>query len=271
MTDTSPPPRDVADVYAEPGMHLWLRLSGPHLHGGSEDATVALATRAEAYGLRGGGRILEIASALGAPARYLARRFQATVICIDGDPRMHAAARAVNEHEGLGMRCLLLLSRTEHLPLADACCDAAWSQDALCHMDKPAVLREAARVLRPGALFAFTDFIARVPLTAEEQAMLAQMWAFPSLLRLPEYVRLLDESGFDVLLAEDRTPATPPRTVVRPPDQEAWDRDFTARYGEDEVARQYARLAAWQGLLGNGRGGYGMFIARRRDQTSRSV
>jgi sarcosine/dimethylglycine N-methyltransferase len=265
MTSGSPSLRDLADVYAEPGMHLWLRLSGPHLHGGSEDATVALAARAEAFGLRPGGRIVELASALGGPSRYVARRFVATVLCIDGDPRMQRAARASHEAEGLWLRCLPLLARTEHLPLADASCDAAWSQDALCHMDKPAVVREAARVLGPGALFAFTDFIARVPLTAEEQAELARLWAFPALLRVSEYVCLLDESGFDVLLGEDRTPATPPRAGVRPADEETWQRDFVGRYGEEEVARQYARIGAWRALLEAGRGGYGMFIARRRD------
>jgi SAM-dependent methyltransferase len=188
----------------------------------------------------------------------------ATVLCIDGDVRMHHAARAAAEAEGLWLRCLPLLSRTEHLPLADACCDAAWSQDALCHMEKPAVVAEAARVLRPGAVFAFTDFIARAPLTAAEEATLARLWAFPSLLRVSEYVRLLDERGFDVLLAEDRTAVTSPRTGATPVDEEAWRRDFVGRYGEEEVARQYARIGAWRQLLEAGRGGYGLFIARRR-------
>jgi sarcosine/dimethylglycine N-methyltransferase len=263
-TSASPPPLEVADVYSDAGMRLWLRLSGPHLHGGNEDATVALAARAEAFGLRPGGRIVEIASALGAPSRYLARRFVATVLCIDGDIRMHRAARAAAAAEGLWLRCLPLLSRTERLPLADASCDAAWSQDALCHMDKPAVVGEVARVLRPGAVFAFTDFIARVPLTAEERATLLELWAFPSLLRVAEYVRLLDDSGFEVLLAEDRTADTPPRTGAAAPDEEDWQRDFVGRYGEEEVARQYERIGAWRHLLEAGRGGYSMFIGRRR-------
>jgi hypothetical protein len=125
-----------------------------------------------------------------------------------------------------------------------------------------------ARVLRPGAVFAFTDFIARAPLTAEERATLARLWAFPSLLRLAEYVRLLDDSGFDVLLAEDRTPATPPRTGAQPPDEEAWQRNFVGRYGEEEAARQYTRIGAWRQLLEAGRGGYGMFIAHRRDPSA---
>jgi len=264
MTGISDPTAGVAGVYDEPAMRVYLRTSGPHLHGGGEDATVALAARAEAFGLTPGARILDLASALGAPARYLARRFMATVLCIDADRRMHAAALAGHHAEGLWLRCLVLLARTERLPLADACCDAAWSQDALCHMDKPAVVREAARVVRPGGLFAFTDFIARAPLTDEDHALLAEWWAFPSLFQLGEYVRLLDESGFDVLLAEDRTAGVYRPQQGTPDDQEAWTEIYVARYGDAELTSQWTRLRVWRTLVEDGRGGYGMFIARRR-------
>lgn len=256
--------RDVADVYDEPGIRWALRSVGAHLHPGAEDATVTLAARAEAFGLAAGGRILEIASALGGPARYLARRFVATVVCVDADPRMHAAALTAARHEGLWLRCLPVLARSERLPLAGSSCDAAWSQDALCHMDKPAVVREAARVLRPGTLFAFTDWIARAPLMREERDMLRRLWAFPALLRLPEYVLLLDQSGFDVLLVEDRTPAVLAAPRAAAADQEAWERDFAVRYGWEELARQQAPGNEWRALVQAGRTGYGMVIARRR-------
>lgn len=246
-------------------MRWALRLVGTHLHPGSEDATVTLAQRAEACGFPFGGRVLELASALGGPARYLARRFGATVVCVDGDPRMQAAALSAARAEGLWLRCLPVLAQAERLPLADACCDAAWSQDALCHMQKPAAVRETARVLRPGALFAFTDWIARAALSREERATLARLWAFPGLLRLPEYVLLLDQSGFDVLLAEDRTPVALAAPRVAVPDQDAWEQDFAARFGWEEVGRQQAPANEWVALVRAGRTGYGMFIARRRD------
>lgn len=256
--------RDLHDFYDEPGIAWAVRSVGPHLHPGSEDATVTLAVRLEAYGLPPGGRIVELASALGGPARYLARRFGATVLCVDGDRRMHAAALAVARGEGLQERCLPLLARTERLPLATASCDAAWSQDALCHMDKPGVVAEAARVLRPGGLFAFTDWIALTQLHAAEQAALARLWSFPALLRLPEYVAVLDECGFDVLLAEDRTPTTLTQRPATPADQETWERHFARQYGEAELTRQREPNQLWRALVQAGRTGYGMFIARRR-------
>lgn len=255
--------RDVADFYDEPGLRWMPRQTGTHIHPGSEDATTALAARAELYGFPVGGAIVDLATAVGGPARYLARRFAATVLCIDGDRRMHMAARTIASAEGVALRTALLVARTERLPLAAGSCNAAWSQDSLCHMDKPAVVAEVARVLRPGALFAFTDWIARAPLTANEQDTLARLWGFPAVLRVAEYVRLLDAAGFEMLVAEDRTPTVVARPGQPPVDQDVWEQGFAAQYGAAEIARQQAPLQAWRTLVATGRTGFGLFIARR--------
>ena len=87
----------------------------------------------------------------------------------------------------------------------------------------------------------------------------------PSLLRLPQYTALLDEHGFEVLLAEDRTRAVVaqyPQVKVR--DQLQWEADFGARYGEAERQRQRAMGEGWLTLLRAERVGYGMFVGRRR-------
>ena len=260
--------RTVFDIYTEPGVEWQVRFLGTHLHPGFEEATAALASRAAHYGFSEGGVILDLASALGGPARFLARRFAATVICIDLNPRMHAALTSAARAEGLTLSCLPVLARTERLPLAPASCDGAWSQDALCHMDKPAVLGEVARVLRPDALFAFTDFIARSGLKGEDAEALARDWAFPSLLRLPQYTALLDAHGFEVLCAEDRTRIVVAQyPQVRARDQERWEADFAARHGEAERQRQRALGQLWLTLLRAERVGYGMFVGRRRSQS----
>ena len=256
--------RPVADVYDEPWVAWTLRTAGTHLHPGRELATVQLAERAIQFGFPSGGRVLEVASALGGPARFVARHFSATVICLDMNPRMQTALRSSAWAEGLGLRCLPVLARTERMPLADASLDAAWSQDAMCHMDKRAVVGEVARVLKPGAVFAFTDWIARQPLSPGDMDLLAPLWGFPSLLRPSEYVALLDNSGFDLLLAEDRTPALASFRPGAPWDQELFEHGYGQRWGEAEVARQRAPGEAWQTLASAGKTGVGMFIARRR-------
>lgn len=254
----------IAEFYSAPGVAWALRSIGPHLHAGGEDASVWLAERLAAFGYAGGGRIVEIASALGGPARYLAHRFFATVLCIDGDLRMQRAAALAATAEGLGGRVLPIIARTEALPLASRSCDAAWSQDALCHMHQPPVVREAARVLKPLGLFALSDWVALDELTRDERAALARFWSFPGLLRLGEYVQLLDESGFDVLLAEDRSAAIAARPHLEAADQQEWERRFGSRYGAAALERQQETYRVWSALVRAGRTGHAAFVARRR-------
>ncbi|HMF28782.1 MAG TPA: methyltransferase domain-containing protein [Candidatus Cybelea sp.] len=259
--------RSVANFYASPALEWQLRMLGTHLHPGFEDATVALASRAAHYGFAEGGIVVELASALGGPARYVARRFAATVICVDFSLEMQSALARGRVAEGMAARCVPVVARTENLPLASSSCDAAWSQDALCHMDKGAALSEVARVLRTGAVFAFTDFIARSELTRDDALALEREWAFPSLMRLADYSATLDACGFELLLAEDRTRAVAaqhPR--VQPLDQSRWEADFAARRGRPEIDRQNALLEIWANLVRAEHAGYGMFIARRRLQ-----
>jgi SAM-dependent methyltransferase len=251
------------EVYDAPGMEWSVRAVGHHLHTRGEDATVALAGRAAANGFPGGGIILELASALGGPARYLARRFGATVLGVDMDPRMHATARATAVNEGLRLIAQQVLARTERLPLREASVDAAWSQDAMCHMDKAAVVAEVARVLKPGGIFAFTDWVALTVLEPDEEETLARLWSFPRLLRIGEYAELLAGAGFELLLTEDRTPWVKAARPAVPVDQEIWLAQFAERWGADAFERVRAPGEAWRRLVGEGRTGHGMFIARR--------
>ena len=257
--------RPVPDIYDEPWVAWTLRTAGTHLHPGREFATAHLADRAAHYGMVAGGRVLEVASALGGPARMIARHFSATVVCIDMNPMMQRALRGSAAAEGLGSRLVPVRARTERLPFPAGAFDAAWSQDALCHMDKAAVVAEVARVLRPGAVFAFSDWIARGGLAAEDWTELSRTWGFPSLLSLAEYVALADGAGLDVLLAEDRTMAlaASPRAATVP-DQEAFERAFAARWGHAELIRQKEPGDAWQRLVREGKTGFGTFVARRR-------
>lgn len=256
--------RDVHDFYDGPQMELALRGVGPHLHPGSEDATVALAGHAAQFIPAVHGLFVDLGSALGGPGRYLARRFAATVVGIDGDIRMHEGAASVARREGLDLRLWPVLARTERIPLRSASVDVAWSQDAMCHMDKAAVLAEVARMLKPGGHFVFSDWIAKGGFSDEDAAELRRLWAFPSLWTLEQYSHGLEAAGFEVLLVEDRT-AKLPAAAAEPLDQARWEARFVQRWGEGELERQRAPLRAWRGMVRDGRTGFGAFVARKPD------
>lgn len=258
------PLRPVPDIYDEPWVAWTLRTAGTHLHPGREVATVHLIEKAAHFGFPSGGTVVELAPALGGPARVVARHFSATMVCVDMNPLMERELRASARREGIGLRCHGVLGRTERLPLRDASLDGAWSQDALCHMDKEAVVAEVSRVLKPGGTFAFTDWIVRTELSHEDWEALARDWGFPSLLTTAEYVGLLAANGFELLLAEDRTPAISGHRAPTPWDQDLFEYEYAQRWGEEELARQKAPGETWQALAKAGKTGVGMFIARKR-------
>lgn len=257
-------PETDAGFYDEPTIAWSLRAVGSHLHPGGEEATVLLAQRAANHGFPLRSRILDLGSGLGAPSRFLARRFLSTVVGVDSERGSQRAARGAAVAEGLAERCPLVLGRGELLPFASETFDGAWSQDALGHMNKEAVIREFARVLVPGGLLVFSDWIARAPLTGEQLSELERSWNFQSPLRVAEYVALLEANGFELLLAEDVTYLGGARGGAPALDQERWEADFARRYGSDELAQQESRVASWVTLLKSGAAGNGMFVARKR-------
>src|SRR6266853_1380211 len=90
------------------------------------------------------------------------------------------------------------------LPFHSRAFDAAVSQEGLLHVpDKAAVLAECARVLKPGARLAFSDWIARPRLADNERRRLFEWMAAVSLQSIDGYRGLLARAGFDGTVAED--------------------------------------------------------------------
>ena len=86
----------------------------------------------------------------------------------------------------------------EALPLADGEVDVVISNCVInLSVDKPKVLAEAFRVLKPGGRFAVSDVVVRGEIPAEVRKSL-EMWAgcVAGALEEDEYRRLLSEAGF---------------------------------------------------------------------------
>src|SRR6266481_3879033 len=90
------------------------------------------------------------------------------------------------------------------LPFRSRSFDAVVSQEGLLHVpDKAAVLAECARVLRPGARLAFSDWIARPRLEDNERRRLSEWMAAVALQSIDGYRTRLARAGFDRIVAED--------------------------------------------------------------------
>lgn len=119
---------------------------------------------AEALQLEQGGAFIELGCGLGGPGLWIARETGATVTGIDISPVALTYARARSLSAVGAGRAQYLVADAARLPIRDGTYRAALGIDVFqCLSDKPSVLAEVARVLRPGGRLAFTTRGRRAP------------------------------------------------------------------------------------------------------------
>lgn len=153
--------------------------------------------------------LLDIACGSGGPTVRIAARTGATVTGVDVHHDGIAAARRHAAERNLAERASFL-AHDAGLPLdlPDASFDAIVCIDAVNHLpDRPRVLAQWRRLLRPGGRLLFTDpIVITGPLTAEEIAVRASIGFF-QFVPTETNPRLLREAGFHLHAFEDLTPA----------------------------------------------------------------
>ena len=103
-------------------------------------------------------RVLDMGSGYGGAARRLAQRFGCGVTALNLSEKENARNRDMSDAQGLGGLIEVVDGSFESAPAADASFDLVWSQDAILHSGhRDKVVGEAARVLRAGGDFVFTD------------------------------------------------------------------------------------------------------------------
>lgn len=122
--------------------------------------TAALAPLLAQAALQSGFRVLDIGCGTGTLVAMIARRDPGVAIAaIDPDPR--ALARAARKAREAGARVHFDRGVADALPYAAASFDRVFSSMMFHHVphgEKPGVLREVCRVLKPGGRLEFLDF-----------------------------------------------------------------------------------------------------------------
>ncbi len=125
--------------------------------------------------LRDGEIVLDLGSGAGADVLISARRVAPTgkAIGLDMTDEMLELARAGAAHAGVE-NVEFVKGYLEDMPLSDASVDVVISNCVInLSVDKPRVLRETARVLRPGGRLAVSDVIADPDMTESTKADMA--------------------------------------------------------------------------------------------------
>ncbi len=218
---------------------------------------------ATAAGIDATQHVLDVCSGMGGPARWLAHRIGCRVTGIDlTRSRVDAAAR-LSERVGLAGQVGFVHGDATAMPFASGAFDVAIGQEAWLHIpDKQALVGECVRVVRAGGTIAFTDVVARVPLSDGEAARMAAEMQAPDLPSADEYERLLTAAGCRVAARTDLSARW--CTVLR--ERLAMYRSLrdttVAKFGEARYLAYDSLYAFFVGLFEAGRLGGVRMVAR---------
>jgi len=192
---------EVNEVYGGAVGQLWEMLMGEEIHVGGSMETDILARKA---GLNRNTSVLDVCSALGGPARHLAKKYGCRVTGLDATVKMVDEAVRRTGQEGLTDLVSFRIGNALDMPFHADMFDVVWGQDAWCYItDKERLVREARRVLRSDGMIAFTDWIQTGNMKEKEWEDLNTFMAFPYMETLDGYEQLLLENGFIIVEKED--------------------------------------------------------------------
>ena len=252
---------------------LW----GNHIHHGywisgdesKEQAQLQLMEHlAELANIQTGCTVLDIGCGFGGSSIYLAQKYKASATGITISPVQVEMARKAAAAEHLDARFLLM--DAEALDFQQQF-DLLWSVESLSHYhDHRSFFANAARFLKPGGLFALTDWFKKPGLSpAQEQKFIEPIdrGMFIELETMDDYESYLVASGLEIVQSQDLTRQCAKSwdiglDMIR--DKSLWI--LAAKMGKDFVANLRSFKAMRTGYS-SGNFVYGLFTARKPSST----
>jgi len=194
---------DVQAVYSGPEGALWELIMGEQIHIGGFVSSMDLANKA---GITPGKTGVDLCCCNGAGMRFLVRfKEVAKMQGVDATAKVVERGRQRCLEEGLSGKISFTLADVCDTHLTEASVDFVWGEDAWCYVvDKSALIAEAVRLVKPGGVIAFTDWIeGPTGLSDTEAKRIMTFMKFPNIQDLQGYQDLLKAHGCDVLIAQD--------------------------------------------------------------------
>ena len=174
-----------------------------HYHLGFQYATEQLANKLEGLVVYSSWHVLDVCCGWGVPTRYVAGRLGCRMTGVDITQRSIDFAEKITELTEVAPLITYKQGSALELPIEDGAVDLVWSQDGFCHIpNRPRVLAECLRVLRPGGYLAFTDWMRGDFITPEEFTAFCKAWSFPGVETVDSYPKLLTAAGFEIASQE---------------------------------------------------------------------
>jgi SAM-dependent methyltransferase len=134
----------------------------------------------------------------------LARRYGCRVLGVDLVPAWLPKGVAEAASAGLGAQVALVQGDLEALPVADGTCDLVWCRDVLsCVGDGATMLRECARVLRPGGGMVLYAVFTTDQLAPGDRSLLVEgLGNSPASMHQPTVEAAIAAAGFEIARRE---------------------------------------------------------------------
>ncbi len=253
---------DVVEIYSGPVGVLWEMLMGEQIHVGGKNETDILAEKVR---ISENTNILDICSALGGPARHLAKKYKCKIIGLDATQKMIDEAIKRTENENLSEYISYRLGNALDIPFKSNTFDIVWGQDAWCYVtDKNRLISEAVRVLKQNGVIAFTDWLQVGNMPEKELEDLNSFMAFPYMETLDGYEEILNNSGFKVLEKEDLSKDFAKHChIYQNMLREDLKQGVIDNYGAEMFDIADSGLNLWVRAADEGKVGRGRFIAKK--------
>ena len=257
--------KDVQAVYSGPEGDLWELVMGEQIHIGGMKSSMDLVQKAA---IKPGAAGVDLCCCNGAGMRFLVR-FQnvGKMTGVDATEHVVERGRQRTRAEGLDGRITFVLAEATATGLPDASSDFVWGEDAWCYVEnKPQLIAEAARLVRPGGTIAFTDWVeGPAGLSDAEADRFMTFMKFPNVESIDGYAALLRKNGCEVASAADTGRFAPHVDLYLGMLDMQLTYDALKIIGFDTALMQTlaTEMVFMQGLAHAGKIAQGLFVARK--------
>jgi ubiquinone/menaquinone biosynthesis C-methylase UbiE len=219
-------------------------------HYGGTAATDRLIAEAA---VRAGDVVLDVCSGMGGPARYLAWKTGCDVTGLDLTASRVEGATELTRAAGLSGSVRFVHGDALAMPFEDASFSLAIAQESFAHIpDKPRLLGECARVLRPRGRLVFSDILHRGNLSAEDGKRLYDGMAFSEITTAEGYAAQLRACGMEIVRVVDLTEGWTRILVERHAMYRSLEAQTVARLGREHFERYDRAYEHFVGLYQSG-------------------